>query len=68
MAVEKVFRCDLCGEYVAAADVRVLRVGTTADRPEACDRVDTGPECDSRPIGDALANAAAFRKQHDSGD
>jgi hypothetical protein len=54
MAIEKVYVCDLCGEPVQRAELAVARVGTPDDRPEDAERIDVGPECHARPIGDLL--------------
>jgi hypothetical protein len=55
MAVEKVYRCDLCGKSVPRDLLRVARVGTPDDRPEDCERIDIGPECGGRPVEDMIA-------------
>jgi len=57
MAVEKVYKCDLCGELVPRGQLTVIRAGTPDDRPEDATRVDAGPECHGRPIADLLATA-----------
>jgi hypothetical protein len=68
VAVEKVYKCDLCGEFVHKDAVRVARVGVLADRPEDCDRVDTGPCCWGRPIADLVSYAAGERKAAEDGE
>ncbi len=55
MAVEKVYKCDLCGTAVPRSELVVARVGTPDDRPEDCERIDLGPECASRPIAGLIA-------------
>lgn len=45
MAVVKSMRCDVCGAEVDRLAARIMRVGTVEDRPEACTRLDIGPEC-----------------------
>jgi len=54
MAVEKVYTCDLCGQFVKKADLRLLSFGLLSDRPEDYDRLDIGPECHDRPAADLL--------------
>ena len=61
MAVEKNFKCDLCGEFLRKDTVRVLRVGTLSDRPEDGERFDVGPECEQRPLADLIALFARER-------
>ena len=61
MAVEKNFRCDLCGEILRRDTVKVIRVGTLEDRPDAGERLDVGPECEGRPITELLAKYAELR-------
>lgn len=61
MAVEKQFRCDLCGEIMRKDSVRVIRVGTLEDRPDAGERIDVGPECEGRPVSDLIAKYAELR-------
>lgn len=50
MAVDKVFRCDLCGELVAKDKLITVRVGRRDWRPEDYETVDVGPCCQSRPV------------------
>jgi hypothetical protein len=61
MAVEKVYKCDLCGEFVQHHDLKVIRVGLLEDRPEDAERLDIGPECHSRLIGELVAKYAELR-------
>jgi hypothetical protein len=63
MAVEREvrYRCDLCGEYVEKEHVQVMRVGRLDDRPEDCDRLDIGPECEGRPVRDAFRRGVRMR-------
>lgn len=68
MAVEKVFRCDVTGEMVAKDDVIVVRVGTLADRPDGCDRLDIGPAAHDYPIADLIAVWRKVRKLNEEGD
>lgn len=63
MAVEKVYKCDLCGEYVHKQNVAVVRVGTIEDRPEACTRLEVGPECADRPVRELLAKAGGMAEE-----
>ena len=62
MAVEKAYKCDLCGEFVHRDALRRLGVRTMNDRPEDADLVDVGPCCYSRPVSDVLGHAARQRE------
>lgn len=68
MAVEKVYKCDLSGEFVHKDALRRLAVRTLSDRPEDADPVDVGPCCYSRPIIDVLDHAAKLRKLATDGE
>jgi hypothetical protein len=57
VAVEKVYKCDLCGTAAQRGELAVARVGTADDRPEDAQRVDIGPCCHQRPVSDMLATA-----------
>lgn len=63
MAVEKVWKCDLCGVFVEKDELRRLGVRTVADRMEDADVVDVGPECHSRPLSEVLVIAAEHRAE-----
>ena len=67
MAVEKVWKCDLCGEFVPRDALRRLGVRTVDDRPDAADWVDIGPECHERPVSDVLVIAAEQRRVAENG-
>jgi hypothetical protein len=54
VAVEKVYKCDLCGEFTARETLMVVRVGMPDDRPEDAERIDVGPECRGRLVGELL--------------
>lgn len=58
MALEKVYRCDLCGEYTDMKKSSVLRVGKRDWRPEDYVGLDVGPCCAGKPVSDMLAVAA----------
>ena len=58
MAVEKVYKCDLCGEFVPKANLSTVRVGDRGMRDEDYETVDVGPECSERPVRELLAHAA----------
>lgn len=62
MAVEKAYRCDLCGELVHRDALRRLGIRTMDDRPEDADNVDVGPCCYGKPITDALLHANRKRE------
>lgn len=59
MAIEKHYKCDLCGEYAHKDAIRRLGVRTWSDRPEAAEVIDVGPCCCARPILEILSAAAA---------
>lgn len=59
MAVEKVFKCDLCGEFVTKDELATVRVGLREWRPEDYVVVDVGRCCAGRPIADLIAHAQA---------
>ena len=63
MAVEKVYRCDLCGEYVTRDALKRAGVRGLDDRPEDADTVDIGPCCHTRPVADLLIHAAQLRRE-----
>ena len=58
MAVEKVYKCDLCGEFADLRQSSVLRAGKRDWRPEDCVVIDIGPCCAGKPVSDVLAVAA----------
>ena len=62
MAVEKVWKCDLCGEFVHQDALRRLGVRTLDDRPEDADIVEVGPCCWGRPVNDVILHAAEQRE------
>lgn len=62
MAVEKVYRCDLCGEFVDRKELKRLGVRGLDDRPEDSDTVDVGPCCGEKPVLDVIAHGAELRR------
>ena len=66
MSVEKVFKCDVGGEYRPRAELTRLGVRSMDDRPEDADNVDVCAEHAQRPISEVLAVAADMRGR--SGD
>ena len=68
MAVEKVWKCDLCGEFVHKDLLRRVAVRTVEDRPDAADWVDIGPECHQRPVSELLVLAAEQRRVTENGE
>lgn len=68
MAVEKVWKCDLCGEFAHKDAIRRLAVRTVADRPEDADWVDVGPCCYQQPVSDVLTLAAEQRRVTENGE
>jgi hypothetical protein len=68
MAVEKVYKCDLCGEFVERGELVRLGVRKLDDRPEDADTVDVGPCCGEKPIVDVIAHGAELRRVAVDGD
>jgi hypothetical protein len=66
VSVEKVFKCDVGGEYRPRAELTRLGVRSMDDRPEDADNVDVCAEHAQRPISEVLAVAADMRGR--SGD
>jgi hypothetical protein len=62
VAVEKVYRCDLCGEMVARDQLVRLGVRRLDDRPEDADMVEVGPCCGQRPVLDVIAHGEGLRR------
>ena len=62
MAVEKVYRCDLCGELVERGELVRAGVRKLDDRPEDADNVDVGPCCGEKPIVDLVAHGTELRR------
>lgn len=62
MAVEKVYKCDLCGEYAGKDTVRTVRVGDRGMRVEDYVPVDVCGACEARPIGSLAAHVAASER------
>ena len=67
MAVEKVWKCDLCGEFVGTASLRRVGVRTVEDRPDAADWVDVGPCCHDALLSVVLTQAGLQRKLAENG-
>ena len=68
MAVEKIWKCDLCGEFTPAGTLRRVAVRLISDRPDGADWVDVGEECHGKLIGDLLAVAAEERRVTEHGE
>jgi hypothetical protein len=62
VAVEKVYRCDLCGEMVERGQLVRLGVRKLDDRPEDADVVEVGPCCGQRPVLDVIAHGEGLRR------
>ena len=58
MAVEKAYKCDLCGEFCKRSEFRRIAVRTADDRPDGATWVDIGPECHGRPVSEVITQAA----------
>ncbi len=67
MSVEKVYKCDLCGEYAQRGGLSRLGVRTLDDRPEDAENVDVCARCGDRPVGEVLAAAAGMRQEVTAG-
>lgn len=62
MAVERVVRCDFCGEFVAHPDRRRVGVRRDEDRPESAEYVDACLGCRKTvTLGQAIDLADANR-------
>lgn len=68
MAIERVYKCDLCGEFVAKPDVRRIGVRITEDRPDNADWLEVGPCCRKRELGDLLDKAEEQRRLVEHGE
>lgn len=68
MAIERVVRCDICGEYVAKEDRRRLAVRRDEDRPESAEYVDVCVEHRKATLADLIDWADAHRVEVDYGD
>ena len=62
MSVEKVFKCDVGGEFRKRGELARLGVRTMDDRPEDADNVDVCAEHADRPISEVLAIARDMRE------
>lgn len=62
MSIEKVYKCDVGGEFRTRAELMRLGVRTMSDRPEDADNVDVCSEHAARPISEALAIAKDMRE------
>lgn len=63
MAVERAYKCDLCGEFASKDDVRRVLVRHVEDRPDGAAWMEVGPECHGRPIGDLLMKAVELGQE-----
>jgi hypothetical protein len=64
VAVEKVFKDDLSGEFIRKEDVRVIRVGMLDDRLEAYERLDIGPLSFRKSIAELIEAAEDKRREN----
>ena len=62
MSVEKVYKCDLCGEYRTRGDLMRLGVRGLDDRPEDVDNVDVGTCCRDKPVSDVIVLGQDLRR------
>jgi len=69
MAIERVVRCDSCGEYVKLEDRRRIGVRRDEDRPESADWVDLCPQCrDKHNVTWLVFYAETHRPEDGNGD
>lgn len=68
MAIEKIYKCDLDGEFVTRENVRRVGVRLIADRPDNADWLEIGPCCYHRPISELMMKAALQRKSVEDGE
>lgn len=62
MSVERVYKCDVGGEFRVRAELMRLGVRGMDDRPEDADNVDVCSEHAGRPVSEVLAIAADMRR------
>lgn len=63
MGVERVYRCDLNGEFVEKDEVVLIGVRKLDDRPEDADWLYIGPCCGEKPIVDLIAHGNELRRE-----
>ena len=68
MAIEKVYKCDLDGEFVVKDQVRRVGVRIIEDRPDNADWLEVGPCCHVRLVGDLIEKAAEQRRLAEHGE
>jgi len=68
MAIEKVYKCDLCGEFITKFEVRRVGVRIIEDRPDNADWLEVGSCCYERRLGDLMDKAAEQRRQVEDGE
>ena len=68
MSVEKVFKCDVGGEFRKRDELTRLGVRTMDDRPEDAENVDVCGEHAARPISEVLAVARDLREGGSGGE
>ena len=62
MSVERVFKCDVGGEFRKRDELTRLGVRTMDDRPEDAEHIDVCDEHAARPISEVLAIARDLRE------
>lgn len=62
MSVEKVYKCDLCGEFRERPALMRLGVRGLDDRPEDADNVDVCADCHGKPVSDVMAVGLDMRR------
>ena len=62
MSIEKVYKCDLCGEFRQREQLVRLGVRLLDERPEDAENVDACLACRDRPVSDVAGAAAVMRK------
>lgn len=68
MAIEKVYKCDLDGEFISKEDVRRVGVRVIEDRPDNADWLEVGPCCYHRPVRALIEKAAEQRRITEHGE
>jgi hypothetical protein len=63
MSVDKVFRCDICGEIRQRGELVRLGARLMDERPEDADNVDVCGDCQARPIAEVVGVMASMRAE-----
>lgn len=63
MAIERVVKCDFCGEFVPLADRRRVAVRADDQRPESAEYIDVCVPCRSVPVSSVIELADKKRPE-----